>query len=58
MYNVEIESKHKAYHVFLQATVILNTENFFNIVMGYRNIKVRDLQVKVLLTQLTPSSCM
>lgn len=40
MYNVEIESKHKAYHVFLQAIVILNTENFFNVMMGYRNIKV------------------
>jgi len=57
MYNMEIESKHKAYHIFLQVIVILNTENFINVAMGYRNTKARDLQVKVLLTQLTPPSC-
>lgn len=58
MYNVEIESKHKAYHIFLQAIVILNTENFINIAMGYRNTEVKDLRVKAPLTQLTSSSCM
>lgn len=58
MYSMEIENKHKAYHIFLQAIVILNTENFINIAMGYRNTKVRDLSVKALLTQLMPSSCM
>lgn len=37
------ESKHKAY-IFLQAIVILNTENFINIAMGYRNTEVRYLR--------------
>lgn len=53
-----IESKHKAYHIFLQAIAILNTENFINIAMGYRSMKVRDVRVKPPLTQLMPSSCM
>lgn len=56
--NIEIESKHKAYNIILQAIVILNIETFSNRVMGYRNSKVRDLSVKALLTELKPSSCM
>lgn len=48
MYSMEIESKHKAYHIFLQAIVILNTENFINIAMEYRSTKVRNLRVKAL----------
>lgn len=57
MYSMEIESKHKACHIFLEAIVILNTENLINIAMGYRNTKVRDAWVKALLTRLMPSSC-
>lgn len=53
-----IESKHKDYHIFLQAIAILNTENSINIAMGYRNMKVRDVRVKAPLSQLMPSSCM
>lgn len=58
MYNMETESKHKAYNIFLQAIAVLNTENFINIAMGYRNTKVGELRVKALITQLMPSSCM
>lgn len=57
MYSMEIESKHKAYHIFLQAIVILNTENFINVAMEYWSTKVRNLRVKALSTHLMPSSC-
>lgn len=57
MHNMEIESKHKTY-IFLQAIVILNTENFINIAIGYRNTEVRYLRWKAPLAQLMPPSCM